>query len=155
MEPAKLIRVPVIICGHCCKGLRVWPQKVKEKFLSHEPLVPQGHSLLQRPSRPGALTPPAVGASSKVILNAFCQGQVDWLNGLVCSSFVGNFRNTAVLFVLSWDHGSGCLQIRRPQVFLFETILCCHHDCSQDDNKVLKTLLTVCSLFHAFLFLLK
>lgn len=88
-------------------------------------------------------------------LNVFCQDQMYWLNRLVCSSFVGNFRNTAdVLLVLSWDDGSGCLQNRRPQVFLLEAILC-HRDCSQDDNEVLKTLLTVCSLFHAFLFLLK
>lgn len=60
-------------------------------------LVPQGHSLLLCCSKPGALAPPAVGASSKVVkcFLSDSQDQVDWLNSLLCSSFAGNFRNTA------------------------------------------------------------
>lgn len=33
-EPAKLLRVPLISCGHCCRGLRAWPQRLAEKFAS-------------------------------------------------------------------------------------------------------------------------
>lgn len=120
VKPAKLIRVPVIVCGHCCK---VWlqPRFCLESLSFPEVIlysdVPAGLEHLDHLH--WGLHP-----------NAFCHTvqfrRTGWR--VFSAAVLLGISEVQQMFyypALGWWQQLS----RRPQVFLFETIVCCHHNC--------------------------
>lgn len=98
--------------------------------MSPEPPVPWGHSMAVSQQTQRICAASSGGFVQSGWMLFFSKDLVGWLNHLLCSGFSGNSEKQQMSYCPVWGDGGGCLQNLKPQVSLFETVPCSHHDCS-------------------------